>query len=118
MEYGLHHGRHHDVQGPRVHGYDYLSHFDVGEKHYEDDKFFEDMFGYGDQQLHDMERAHSEMQVNRMGDLMDYDEDESNDIQFKINDDVEFTLSTDDNYRGRDIQVGVELPDGYQGQPT
>ena len=41
--------------------------------------------------------------------------EDSNDINFKINDDVEFTLSTSDNYEGRDIKVGVELPDDFDG---
>ena len=34
---------------------------------------------------------------------------DDNDINFKINDDVEFTLSTSDNYEGRDIDVGVDI---------
>ena len=45
-----------------------------------------------------------------------YEEEDPNDINFRINDDVEFTLSTSDNYQGRDIQVGVELPDDFDGQ--
>ena len=37
---------------------------------------------------------------------------ESNDIQFSINDDLQFKIETEDNYNGRDIDVGIVLPDG------
>lgn len=49
----------------------------------------------------------------------EYYYEDLNDINFKINDDVEFTLSTSDNYEGRDIDVGVELPGTYTaGTPS
>ena len=36
--------------------------------------------------------------------------EESNDIQFSINEDVQFKLSTSDNYQGRDVDVGIVMP--------
>ena len=33
-----------------------------------------------------------------------------NDIQFSINEDVQFKLQTEDNYEGRDIDVGIVMP--------
>ena len=33
-----------------------------------------------------------------------------------FNEDVEFTVEVEDNYSGRDIDVGVELPDDFDGK--
>ncbi len=34
-----------------------------------------------------------------------------NDIQFSINEDVQFKLESEDNYEGRDIDIGITMPD-------
>ena len=38
-----------------------------------------------------------------------------NDIQFSINEDVQFKLDTSDNYEGRDIDIGITMPDDFTG---
>lgn len=89
-----------------------MSAFDPHEKKHQDTEFFEDLYGYGEHSEHDhrSERAHHGYHPLNL-----IEDEDSNDINFKINDDVEFTLSTSDNYQGRDIQVGVELPDDFDG---
>lgn len=130
-DYGLHHGaRHgeyHDVTPDHRHGFDYTKSYDTRQKAFQDAKFFEDMYGYGERSLHDKpqvlldkakehgvadpsELNSSFSSYNSYGSYESY---ESNDINFKINDDVEFTLATDDNYQGRDIDVGVEIPTDF-----
>jgi hypothetical protein len=74
------------------------------------------MYGYGERKVHDFDYPLSQHYEANEFQLNLVEEDDSNDINFKINEDVEFTLSTSDNYQGRDIQVGVELPDDFDGQ--
>ena len=112
---GHYHGEFHHVT-PHHHQFDYLSAYDPKEVQRQDDKFFEDMYGYGERKVHDYQQAQSQHYDTNNFTMMNLFEDEdSNDINFKINEDVEFTLSTSDNYQGRDIQVGVELPDDFDG---
>jgi len=64
----------------------------------EEGAYFEDIIGYGAERgLEFSETVSSE---------------ESNDIQFSINEDVQFKLSTSDNYQGRDVDVGIVMPGG------
>ena len=116
MHHGAHHGEYHDVTPKHRHAFDFVSSYDPIEKQRQDDEFYEDLYGYGEQKVHDTVHALTEEHENYVDLLYLYEDDDSNDINFKINDDVEFTLSTSDNYQGRDIRVGVELPDDFDGR--
>ena len=69
------------------------------------DQYFEQLIGYKGEKYGD----HQENE-NR-GDIDFSSEDDLNDIQFTINEDVQFKLSTSDNYEGRDVDVGIVMPD-------
>lgn len=43
---------------------------------------------------------------------MSFSSDNDNDILFNINDDVRFKLDTEDNYEGRDVDIGIVMPGG------
>ena len=98
-------------QEPVHHEHAYFSDYDAHSDE-SDDEYYGDLIGHGH---HGADLQFSE------------DSNESNDIQFKINEDVQFKLSTDDNYEGRDIDVGITMPDdfpvgagitaGYQSAP-
>lgn len=62
------------------------------------------MIGYGDYSDQDLGFT-SEEDSNGF--------EEYNDIQFSINEDVQFKLSTSDNYEGRDIDVGIVMPGDF-----
>lgn len=62
------------------------------------DGYYEGMIGFDDQEDEDgLEFSNST-------------DSDSNDIQFTINKDVKFKLTTSDNYSGRDIDIGVTMP--------
>jgi len=94
-------------QEPVHHEHRYFSEKDISDRGIEEGADFEDLFGYN-------RRNRSE------GDQLDFSSEsgsseESNDIQFSINEDVQFKLSTSDNYQGRDVDVGIVMP-GVQGK--
>ena len=68
------------------------------------DQYYEQLIGYKGEK-------YSDDQENAQGDIDFSSEDDLNDIQFSINEDVQFKLSTSDNYEGRDIDVGIVMPD-------
>ena len=43
---------------------------------------------------------------------------DSNDINFDVNEDIRFKLSTSDNFDGRDIDMKLKLPSDLGGHAT
>ena len=71
------------------------------------DHYYEQLIGYEGEKYGD-----HHYEENAKGDIdFSSEEDDLNDIQFSINEDVQFKLSTSDNYEGRDIDVGIVMPD-------
>jgi len=89
-------------QEPVHHEHPYFSDYDAHSDE-SDDEYYGDLIGHG----HHTDRHYD------TGLQFSDEENESNDIQFKINEDVQFKLSTDDNYEGRDIDVGITMPDDF-----
>lgn len=87
--------------------YDYdLSDYSDSSDLEDDDDYYEGLIGY--------RHGYSDSDIGFSSDsngISEYEYD-FNDIQFKINDDVEFKLETDDNYDGRDVDVGIVMPKG------
>ena len=80
----------------------YFSDDDASEDFDSEDQFYEDLIG------HDKEdRDYSDLAFSSEEDM------DPNDIQFSINEDVQFKLDTSDNYEGRDIDIGITMPDDF-----
>lgn len=70
----------------------------------EEGAYFEDIIGYPHDSFSEGGQADLEFSS------VTASSEESNDIQFSINEDVQFKLSTSDNYQGRDVDVGIVMP--------
>lgn len=91
-------------QEPVHHERRYFSDDDASEDFDSEDQFYEDLIG------HDKEyRDYSDIAFSSEEDM------DPNDIQFSINEDVQFKLDTSDNYEGRDIDIGITMPDDFTG---
>jgi len=98
-------------QEPKHHEHKYFSEQDYDlDSRSSEGEYFEDLIGYHSHQDQDGLTFSSE------------DDEELNDIQFSINEDVQFKLESEDNYQGRDIDVGIVMPETYPasayGHPT
>ena len=51
-------------------------------------------------------------------DSSEFSSDSENDINFDVNKDIKFKLSTDDNFRGRDVDMKLDLPSDLGGHAT
>ena len=100
-------------QEPVHHDHHYYSEFDAhdDESHSDDysddeDVYYEHLIGTG-HAAHDFS---GESQWQSSLSFSSYNEDEDNDILFNINDDLQFKLDADDNYEGRDVDIGIRMP--------
>lgn len=92
-------------QEPVHHEHAYFSDDDASDRDLSDDEYYEDLIGYADGYSDDISS-------NDIGFSSDRD---PNDILFAINEDMQFKLDTSDNYEGRDIDIGITMPDGAGG---
>lgn len=92
-------------QEPVHHERRYFSDDDASDDFDSEDQFYDDIID------HEKEvRAHSDLAFSS-----DEENFDPNDIQFSINEDVQFKLDTSDNYEGRDIDIGITMPDDFTG---
>lgn len=80
---------------PEYYSEDDYENFDSGVT----DQYYDEMIGYGHNNPLDFTS-----------------ESDFNDIEFNINEDVQFKLSTSDNYEGRDVDIGIMMPDSQPKQ--
>lgn len=97
-------------QEPVHHEHSYFSEYDLHDKGTEEGAYFEDLIGYPRDYM--SEGGHAGIDFSSVT----ASSEESNDIQFSINEDVQFKLSTSDNYQGRDVDVGIVMPGATTGQ--
>lgn len=98
-------------QEPVHHEHRYFSDHDISDHGYAAGADFEDIFGYAKRRDFRSEGDDYDLGFSSVT----ASSEESNDIQFSINEDVQFKLSTSDNYQGRDVDVGIVMP-GLQGR--
>lgn len=83
----------------------YLSEFDA-DSDLGADRYYEDMIGYESE-------GRSYGDVSTLG--FTSEGKDPNDILFNINEDLQFKLEAEDNYEGRDVDIGIVMPDGTTG---
>ena len=99
-------------QEPVHHEHPYFeSDYDIDERQRDedlDDDYYEGMIGYSDDDYYSRSGSARSLDLNFSSDA------DSNDIQFSINEDVQFKLDTSDNYEGRDVDIGITMPQMLQ----
>ncbi len=86
-------------QEPVHHEHKYFSDDDASSSYDSEDEFYEGLID------HDKESQDESLAFSSESDI------DPNDIQFSINEDVQFKLESEDNYEGRDIDIGITMPD-------
>jgi len=83
---------------------DFYSEDDVSDGDFsDDDLYYEELIGYG---------HHGGYGRDYSSNDIDFTSEGSNDIMFEVNQDVQFNLQTEDNYEGRDVDIGITMPRG------
>ncbi len=86
-------------QEPVHHERRYFSDDDASSSYDSEDEFYDGLMD------HDNEKEDKSFGFSSESDI------DPNDIQFSINEDVQFKLESEDNYEGRDIDIGITMPD-------
>lgn len=90
----------------------YFSDYDIDSdsEDSEGDEYYEELIGHHQHEVYEHDNISNESSLGFSEEPLD------NDIQFSINEDVQFKLETEDNYEGRDIDVGITMPDDFPAQ--
>ena len=79
-------------------------------------EYYEGLIGQGAQNHYDLVDDSSEEPLSNESydpsNLSFSSDNDPNDILFNINDDLQFKLDTEDNYEGRDVDIGIVMPGG------
>ena len=94
-------------QEPVHHEHKYFSDDDASSSYDSEDEFYEGLI--------DHHNKRSKSEEESLGFSSSETDADPNDIQFSINEDVQFKLESEDNYEGRDIDIGITMPDDLGG---